>query len=84
MNRYKLNCCKYLGLSLLIVSYVCNRVEAQITTDSTTNTSLETTDSQITINDGDRAQNFSLVLLDLSNAEDLAKIPELIPELSLF
>ena len=44
-------------MSLLIVSYVCNRVEAQITTDSTTNTSLETTDSQITINDGDRAGN---------------------------
>ena len=51
------NCYKYLWLGLLISGYVCDRVEAQVTTDGTTNTSLETTDSEVTINDGDRAGN---------------------------
>ena len=48
---------KYLFFSLLISGGMCSAVEAQITTDGTTNTTLETTNGGITIEDGDRAGN---------------------------
>ena len=50
-----MNCYKYLWLGLLIGSYVCDRVEAQVTIDGTTNTNLTTTDNGIRIENGDRA-----------------------------
>ena len=52
-----MNCYKYLWLSLLINSHICDRVEAQVITDGTTNTNLETTNNEIRIDNGDRAGN---------------------------
>ena len=52
MNFYK-----YLCLSLFVGGGICSPANAQVIIDGTTNTSLETTNNQITVNNGDRAGN---------------------------
>ena len=48
---------KYLFLSLLIGGGICSHVNAQVTVDGTTNTTLETTNGGTVVNNGDRAGN---------------------------